>query len=253
MAEANAQGDNVEGKAAETKAEKPAAAKPVAEKPSQQQTGGDSLDEANQEELRAQVKQLRKEAQSYRERMKANETELEKISREREEARVKEATEQGKFKDLYEAEKRSRAAAEGAATRKIKAAEVRSVAVEQGIVSRAVAKLIPLEGVEVDDDGNVTGALEAVQKFKESEPALFGKFVVQAQEEQKRPTERIITIGDKQYTIAEPPAEAAQTFVPAKTPAIQQKPQKLDARDLTKQQYTQLKNEMLRNLRTQRR
>ena len=52
-------------------------------------------------------------------------------------------------------------------------AELRAAAAAEGIQDLDLLPLITREGIAVDDDGNVTGATEAVQRFSAAKPAYF--------------------------------------------------------------------------------
>lgn len=107
--------------------------------------------------------ELLKENMAFKKKLKA----LEDAQAAADDARLKE---QGKFKELAEkSEARAKAAHD-----KLRNKAVELVAIRAGIVDPDAVKLADLSGVTLDDDGNVSGAAEAVEALKASKPYLFG-------------------------------------------------------------------------------
>lgn len=106
------------------------------------------------------VKELRQENASYRTRAQ----EAEKKAQEAED-RAKKAGEdaEGKVKE-----------ATTAAEKRIIRAELKAEAIKAGIVDLDGLSLADLSGVKIDENGEVVGGKEAIEKLKESKPYLFG-------------------------------------------------------------------------------
>jgi hypothetical protein len=77
--------------------------------------------------------------------------------------------EQGKYKELAEAATGKAQRAERVAIR----AELKALAINEGINDLLLIKLIDDSAISIDADGNVVGAAEAVAAFKTTKPAFF--------------------------------------------------------------------------------
>lgn len=85
-------------------------------------------------------------------------------------AEEKRLKDQGEFKTLAEkADARAKAA-----TAKLTLKAVEVMAIQAGIIDTDAVRLADLSSVTADDDGNVTGAAEAIEALKASKPYLFG-------------------------------------------------------------------------------
>jgi hypothetical protein len=85
-------------------------------------------------------------------------------------AEAKRLADQGEYKTLAEkAEARAKAA-----TAKLTLKAVEVLAIQAGIIDTDAVRLADLSTVSADDDGNVTGAQEAIEALKTAKPYLFG-------------------------------------------------------------------------------
>lgn len=102
--------------------------------------------------------------------------ELKQIKSQQKEAEQKVLAEQGKFKELAEAKDRELATLKEQSQNQIANLEILAAASKLGAVDpKVVLKLIDRTNVTVDENGNVTGAEEAVKSLLEASPYLKGK------------------------------------------------------------------------------
>lgn len=112
--------------------------------------------------LKTEVANRRHENNSLKEELATLKGEKEKAEKERLEK-------QGEFQKLYEEEKTK---GESFRERAIRA-EIKALAVKEGLHDPDAAALIPLSGVKFNDDGELLGAEKAVKAFKDSKPTWF--------------------------------------------------------------------------------
>ena len=86
-------------------------------------------------------------------------------------AREEDAKAKGEFQKLHEAAQKKLSAINS----RLIASEIKALAVHEGILDPDFCMLINNSSVSIDDEGNVTGAKEAVAQLKASKPTLFGK------------------------------------------------------------------------------
>lgn len=139
--------------------------------------------------LRAESAKHRKTAQETKRDLESHKKKLSDIAN-------KELEDQNKFKELYEnsqaeAKKRDKA---------IIRSEIRLHASRQGILDLDMAQLIPEDGIEITDTGEVIGAEEAVNKFKESKNNWF-----KAPEDPANKTSTTTTTATGSSTTSPPP------------------------------------------------
>lgn len=99
--------------------------------------------------------------------------ELDRIKLEQANSAKKVAEEQGKFKELYEqSEKQLKDLQESVKVNSIRN-KIEVKAIQEGIKNPDYLKLFDLDGLEVDDSGNVKGLDKKFKDFKASHPDLF--------------------------------------------------------------------------------
>lgn len=127
---------------------------------------GTNLDESQKKYLR----RVMSENKNRREKLKEVESKLtEKEKKEAEDQRKKDE-ETGNWKKIAdETEAKLKAKDE-----RIKRAEVRAAAVKAGIIDPSDIDLLPLDGVEISDAGDVSGVDKFVSKWKKDKPHMFG-------------------------------------------------------------------------------
>jgi hypothetical protein len=108
------------------------------------------------------------EAQLLKENM-ALKGELKKFKSAQEKAEADRLKESGQFKELHEKAQAKLAQRD----QRLVQAELKALAVKEGIGDLDYLKLADVSGVTIDEDGNVTGAAEAISQLKASKPALF--------------------------------------------------------------------------------
>jgi hypothetical protein len=128
-----------------------------------------SDDNKKKEDLNPELETLRSENR----RLLA---EKEKADKEKKEAEDKELKDKGDWKALAERkEAENKELRDKVAKRSMRAEIVQELLEEFDDldVAREVSLLIPLKDVKLEDDGSVSGAKEAVEKYKNSRPGLF--------------------------------------------------------------------------------
>lgn len=157
----------------------PPATPPAADPPKPKtETGEDNLDENGDwiSELPIpdnQKKWLKKTAKQNSTRSaelneaKAKLSELEKKEADRQR---KQDEEQGNWKKIAEENEQKLKAKD----EKLMRAEVRNAAIKEGIVDPSLVDLLPMEGIALDEQGNVSGAEKLIAKYKKEKAYLFG-------------------------------------------------------------------------------
>jgi hypothetical protein len=144
-------------------------------------------------------------------KIKAKLTEKEKAEAE---AQRKIDEEQGNWKKIAE----ENAAALAAKDEKILRAEVRALAIKEGIIDPKIIDRFPLDGVSMDKEGEIVGVEKFVKDLKKNSAYLFGS------PEQKSP-------------------EGTTTTTPAPTPSSN--PKSKSALEMTDEEYRKAKAEWL--------
>ena len=97
-------------------------------------------------------------------------SELKKLKAAQEKAEQDKLAEGGKFKELHEKAQGDLKAMQA----RLIQAEVKAIAVREGIADLDFVRLADLAGVSIEDDGSVSGAAEAIAALKAAKPILFG-------------------------------------------------------------------------------
>lgn len=96
------------------------------------------------------------------------------LERQQQEAQEKAAKEQGKFEELYKSANERAEKAEAAAKQVRIENAVTVEAAKLGVIDPAAAiKLMDQSGIQVSDDGAISGVAEAVKALQQSSPYLF--------------------------------------------------------------------------------
>jgi hypothetical protein len=145
----------------------------------------DPDDELTEDELRAELKKVRESLSKAGGSAKSKRDRIKRLTRELDEARKAKPTKDddkggdGKVPVDVEAVKaEARREAEAAANDRVKRAEVRSALRSAGVDKdslASVARLVDLDDLDVDDDGNVDGIEDALDALRKQLPALFVK------------------------------------------------------------------------------
>ena len=99
-----------------------------------------------------------------------------KLEREQAQAEEKRLSESKKFEELATKVSQERDAIKSKFTQSIQDNRIITEASKAGVVDiEAVLKLVDRSGISVDDNGNITGAIEAVQALLTAKPFLKGK------------------------------------------------------------------------------
>ena len=95
--------------------------------------------------------------------------ELKKLKASQEKAEKDQLEKQGEYKQLHE---KSEAKLK-AFNDRLKVSEIKALALKEGMADLDYIKLIDTSSISIDDDGNVTGATEAISALKAAKPILF--------------------------------------------------------------------------------
>lgn len=150
------------------------------------------------EDLERENEELRREAASYRTEKKELSKERDILKNRFDEAERAKLEEEGKFKELYEKKQKELDEERKATERKMIRSEVKAAAIAAGFIDLDLLSTIPMTEVKIDESGDVSGALEAVEKFKTNKPYLFkGSNSGSGGGDNKGKTETVATGGGK--------------------------------------------------------
>lgn len=137
---------------------------------------------------------------SMRERIK----QAEALEKEKTEAETKALEEQKKYQELYEKEKLAKVELETKVKQQAINAAISAEASKKGVSDlEAAIKLADTSTIELDEDGNVTGADAVVAKLVEDKPYLIGKIPDKSIGEGTNPGKNTTDAGTKKFKLSQ--------------------------------------------------
>ncbi len=140
----------------------------------QEESPGETPAESHQENFsREYVEKLRQEAASYRKTAKELKTQLDQMDQARLQHEAEEKAEQGKYQELYQAERLQREQERQMYLNELKRNELRVRLMSAGAVDADIYKLVNLSNIRVEDPFFDSDITSAVEELKAAKPYLF--------------------------------------------------------------------------------
>lgn len=125
------------------------------------------------EDLIAELKAAKYEAGKYRNEKNELKAKTEAYEKEKSDAEAAKMKEQGEWQKLAEQREKELTEFKSKANQRAISSEIKNAAIAAGVTDAVTAKLISIDKITVNDDGEVVGAAEAVKAFQKEHPDLF--------------------------------------------------------------------------------